>query len=62
MASTNFRDPKIISEMQKGTPWPRLGEPQDIANVVLFLCTDEAQWMTGQNIAVDGGFTVGIPL
>ena len=62
MSSTNFRDPAIISEMRKGTPWPRLGEPKDIANVVLFLCTDEAQWMTGQNIAVDGGFTVGIPL
>jgi len=62
MASTNFRDPKIIAEMQKGTPWPRLGEPKDIANAVLFLLTDEAQWITGQNIAVDGGFTVGIPL
>jgi len=62
MASTNFRDPAIISEMKKGTPWPRLGEPQDIANMVLFLVSDEAQWVTGQNIAVDGGFTVGIPL
>lgn len=62
MSSTNFNDPAIIAEMRKGTPWPRLGEPQDIANVVVFLCTDEAQWMTGQNIAVDGGFTVGIPL
>ncbi|OCL14887.1 putative short chain dehydrogenase/ reductase [Glonium stellatum] len=62
LSSTNFQDPKIISEMKKGTPWPRLGEPKDIANVVVFLCTDEAVWVTGQNIAVDGGFTVGIPL
>ncbi|KFY94290.1 hypothetical protein V498_03936 [Pseudogymnoascus sp. VKM F-4517 (FW-2822)] len=62
MSSTNFKDSNIIAEMRKGTPWPRLGEPQDIANVVLFLCSDEAQWVTGQNIAVDGGFTVGIPL
>jgi NAD(P)-dependent dehydrogenase (short-subunit alcohol dehydrogenase family) len=62
MASTNFRDPKIIAEMRKGTPWPRLGEPQDIAKVVMFLCSDDAQWITGQNIAVDGGFTVGILL
>ena len=62
LSSTNFNDPAIITEMRKGTPWPRLGEPQDIANVVVFLCTDEAQWMTGQNIAVDGGFTLGIPL
>lgn len=62
LSSTNFDDPSIISEMKKGTPWPRLGEPRDIARVVLFLCSDDAQWMTGQNIAVDGGFTVGIPL
>jgi NAD(P)-dependent dehydrogenase (short-subunit alcohol dehydrogenase family) len=62
MSSVNFSDPAIITEMKKGTPWPRLGEPKDIANVVVFLCSDEAQWMTGQNIAVDGGFTVGIPL
>ncbi|TVY15539.1 putative short-chain type dehydrogenase/reductase [Lachnellula arida] len=62
MSSTNFNDPLIIAEMKKGTPWPRLGEPRDIANMVVFLLTDEAQWVTGQNIAVDGGFTVGIPL
>ena len=61
-SSTNFNDPEIIKAMQKGTPWPRLGEPSDIAKVVVFLCSDDAQWITGQNIAVDGGFTVGIPL
>ena len=62
LSTTNFRDPKIISEMRKGTPWPRLGEPSDIAKVVVFLCSDDAQWVTGQNIAIDGGFTAGIPL
>jgi NAD(P)-dependent dehydrogenase (short-subunit alcohol dehydrogenase family) len=61
-SSTNFKDPLIIAEMRKSTPWPRLGEPQDVANVVVFLCTDEAQWLTGQNIAVDGGMTVGLML
>lgn len=59
LSSTNFNDKGIITEMTKSTPWPRLGEPRDIARVVLFLCSDDAQWMTGQNIAVDGGFTVG---
>lgn len=62
LSSTNFNDPKIIAEMRRGTPWPRLGEPSDIAKVVVFLCSDDAQWITGQNIAVDGGFTIGIPL
>lgn len=62
LSSTNFDDPSIIAAMRKGTPWPRLGEPHDVAKVVLFLCSDDAQWMTGQNLAVDGGFTLGIPL
>ena len=34
----------------------RLGEPTDIADVVIFLVTDEARWITGQNIRVNGGF------
>jgi NAD(P)-dependent dehydrogenase (short-subunit alcohol dehydrogenase family) len=61
-AGINFRTPEIITEMQKGTPWPRLGEPSDIAKAVVFFCSDDAQWITGQNLGVDGGFTIGIPL
>ncbi len=34
----------------------RLGEPEDIANVVLFLASPESQWVTGQTIRVNGGF------
>ena len=40
------------------TPLGRLGEPQDIANAVLFLSSPAAGWITGQTIAVDGGYTV----
>lgn len=40
------------------TPLGRLGEPQDIANAVLFLSSPGAGWITGQTLAVDGGFTV----
>lgn len=61
-ASTKLRDAAIIAEMRKGIPWPRLGEPIVVASMVVFQCTDEAQWITSQNIAVDGGFTVGIML
>jgi NAD(P)-dependent dehydrogenase (short-subunit alcohol dehydrogenase family) len=38
-------------------PMLRLGEPEDIANMALFLASDEAKWITGQVFAVDGGYT-----
>ncbi|HIM46413.1 MAG TPA: SDR family oxidoreductase, partial [Alphaproteobacteria bacterium] len=40
-------------------PLGRYGEPEDIADVILFLCSDGARYMTGQTIIVDGGLTVG---
>lgn len=40
------------------TPLKRLGEPDDIAKVVVFLCSDLASFVTGQNIVVDGGMTL----
>lgn len=38
-------------------PFGRLGETQEIANAILFLCSDLATYITGQTLAVDGGFT-----
>jgi NAD(P)-dependent dehydrogenase (short-subunit alcohol dehydrogenase family) len=40
-------------------PLSRVGEAQDIANGVLFLCTDAANYMTGQELVIDGGMTAG---
>jgi 3-oxoacyl-[acyl-carrier protein] reductase len=37
------------------SPFGRLGEPRDIADVVAFLCTDDARWLTAQNILANGG-------
>jgi 3-oxoacyl-[acyl-carrier protein] reductase len=34
----------------------RIGEPNDIARVILFLVSEEAAWVTGQNLGVNGGF------
>ncbi len=49
-------------EMRQGVlkdiPAGRLGRPEDIAGVVVFLCTDAADYITGQTITVDGGLTV----
>lgn len=41
-----------------GTPVGRVGEPEDVADVVVFLCSDLARFVTGQNIVVDGGLTL----
>jgi NAD(P)-dependent dehydrogenase (short-subunit alcohol dehydrogenase family) len=38
-------------------PANRMGQPEDIANAVSFLCSDEASWITGQTLFVDGGYT-----
>ncbi len=43
----------------QSVPLPRVGEAQDIANGVLFLCTDAANYMTGQELVIDGGMTAG---
>jgi NAD(P)-dependent dehydrogenase (short-subunit alcohol dehydrogenase family) len=39
----------------------RLGQPEEVAATALFLASDEAAYITGQNIAVDGGWTIGHP-
>ena len=43
--------------MIKTHPIGRLGEPSDIGNAVLFLASDEAGFITGSELAVDGGLT-----
>ena len=43
------------------TPIGRIGEPEDLANMALFLASDESTFVTGQALAVDGGITAGSP-
>ena len=45
--------------MAKGQPIQRAGHPEDIAGMALYLASDDAQWVTGQAMIVDGGLTVG---
>ena len=44
--------------MEAKTPLARIGTPEDIADVVVFLCSDLARFVTGQNLVVDGGMTL----
>jgi 3-oxoacyl-[acyl-carrier protein] reductase len=45
-------------ELAKNIPLSRLGNPEDVARVVAFLCSEDADYITGQVIAVDGGMTM----
>lgn len=49
------RSPAFIRSMQDMVPLGRLGTPRDVANAVLFLASDEAEYITGTTIIVDGG-------
>jgi 3-oxoacyl-[acyl-carrier protein] reductase len=49
----------ILDGMRGRTPLGRLGEPEDIANAYLFLASDEASFITGTVLRVDGGIVVG---
>lgn len=50
---------KVLEGMVSHTPLGRMGQPRDIANAYLFLASDEASFITGQTLRVDGGIVVG---
>jgi NAD(P)-dependent dehydrogenase (short-subunit alcohol dehydrogenase family) len=52
-------DPEREEKLTAAHPLGRLGEPEDIAKAVLFLVSDDASWITGHALVVDGGFTAG---
>ncbi|MFB6172583.1 MAG: SDR family NAD(P)-dependent oxidoreductase [Haloarculaceae archaeon] len=49
----------LKSRMAEQYPLRRLGRPEDIANAMLFLASDEADWVTGHALVVDGGYSLG---
>jgi NAD(P)-dependent dehydrogenase (short-subunit alcohol dehydrogenase family) len=49
----------IRKEFETGIPLGRIAQPREIANVALFLASDESSYMTGAELVVDGGFTAG---
>ncbi len=58
-AVTGIADNPEVPFMEKRTPLGRLGEPEEVAALCHFLASDEAAYITGQNIAIDGGLTAG---
>ncbi len=47
---------EALKEIEKMIPIARVGRAEEIANAVLWLCSDAASYVTGQSISVDGGF------
>lgn len=51
-------NPKLYEGVLSRIPFERMGRPEEIASVALFLASDAASWITGQTIVVDGGQTL----
>lgn len=51
---------RIAAKVAEHTPGGRMGQPDDVAGVVAFLCSAEADWIRGQALIVDGGFSLGL--
>jgi NAD(P)-dependent dehydrogenase (short-subunit alcohol dehydrogenase family) len=51
-------DPRIRAWDAARTPLPRVGRPEDVAGAVAFLVSDDAAWITGHTLVVDGGFSI----
>jgi NAD(P)-dependent dehydrogenase (short-subunit alcohol dehydrogenase family) len=60
MTSFMKKDKKLLQQTLAGIPWKRMGKPKDIGYAALFLCSDEADYVTGHTMVVDGGWTSGL--
>lgn len=50
------REQEMFEKLSKTQPIGRMGKPEEIANLVLYLCSDEASFITGTDYPIDGGF------
>jgi len=58
LAEPVLKDPERLGRILATTPLGRIGEPEEVASLVAFLCMPAAGYITGQVVAIDGGFAV----
>jgi 3-oxoacyl-[acyl-carrier protein] reductase len=58
MTAGYFSDPKVLQHAVDRQPFGRLGHADEVADVVLFLCSPASNWITGESLNVSGGFVV----
>jgi 3-oxoacyl-[acyl-carrier protein] reductase len=58
MTAERFSNREVLRRTLQFAPYGRLGNPEEVADVVLFLCSPAARWVTGQSINISGGFVV----
>jgi len=54
------RNPHVNKALMERTPLRRFGTPEEVANVILFLASDDAAYVSGADVVVDGGTTAGV--
>ncbi len=52
---------QLTQHLVEATPARRLAQPEDIAGIVAFLCSSESDWIRGQTLVADGGYSLGLP-
>lgn len=57
---TDMNTPDIMNNISKFAPISRVGKPEEVAGIVYFLATDEASYISGENIVVDGDIKMWI--
>lgn len=57
---TGYITPEAEAQIAAKTPLGRLGQPEDVADVITFLASDAARWITGQLLYVGGGWQMGV--
>ena len=58
MTEKRVKDREKLQESLSSIPWGRVGQPEEIAGLALFLASDKADYVTGQTLVMDGGLTM----